>query len=91
MFKKKEKGKGFIPIERVKELKAKNLPDVEIIQELMKEGFSAEEIDEALVRYYNFPEEKVEEKKIEEKKETIAPLFVKLEKYKQILECLSEI
>ena len=86
--KKKKKGKGFIPLEKVKELKAKNLPDGEIIQALMNEGFSAEEIDQALIQYYNLPKEA--EKK-EEEKETIAPLFVKLDKYRQILDTLSEL
>jgi len=85
MFKKK--GKGFVPIEKVKELKEKNLPDVEVIQNLMNEGFSAEEIDQALTQFYTHTPKK--EEKVEEK-ETFAPLFVKLEKYKQILTCLSE-
>ena len=90
LFGKKKRGKGFIPLERVKELKAKNLPDGEIIQALMNEGFSAEEIDQALVQYYNLPKE-VEKKEEKKEEKTVAPLFVKLDKYKQILDTLKEL
>lgn len=84
--KKREMGKGFTPIERVKKLISNNVPEGEIIETLRKEGFSAEEIDKAFVEAIKvIPEVQapLEEKEI--KKPEVAPLFVKLEKYKQIL------
>ncbi|OYT42713.1 MAG: hypothetical protein B6U78_00305 [Candidatus Aenigmarchaeota archaeon ex4484_224] len=52
-FKKKKKveepiGRGYIPIERVKELSSKGIPDNEIVNILKKEGFSQAEIDSAM-------------------------------------------
>lgn len=41
-------GRGFIPIERVKDLSSKGFSEVEMIDILRKEGFSAEEIDKGL-------------------------------------------
>ena len=53
-LKKKEpeiiKGKGFIPIDRVKELASKGFSEAEIIDTLRREGFSPKEIDEALTQ-----------------------------------------
>lgn len=55
-FKKKKEeempklGKGFIPIDRVKELSGKGFAEPEIIDTLRKEGFSAEEIDKGLTQ-----------------------------------------
>ncbi len=43
-------GKGFIPIDRVKELSDKGFSEPEIIDVLRKEGFGAEEIDRALTQ-----------------------------------------
>jgi flagellar capping protein FliD len=54
LFGKKEEevsiGKGFIPIDRVKELSDKGFSEPEIIDVLRKEGFGAEEIDRALTQ-----------------------------------------
>jgi DNA-binding transcriptional MerR regulator len=53
-FKKKEPealgtaGKGFVPIERVKDLSTKGFSEPEMIDVLRKEGFAPEEIDKAL-------------------------------------------
>jgi len=41
-------GKGFTPVERVKELSSKGFSEADMIDVLRKEGFSAEEIDKAL-------------------------------------------
>jgi len=43
-------GKGFIPIDRVRELSDKGFSEPEIIDVLRKEGFSAEEIDRGLTQ-----------------------------------------
>lgn len=43
-------GKGFIPVDRVRELSGKGFSEPEIIDVLRKEGFSAEEIDRALTQ-----------------------------------------
>jgi len=53
--KKKEEikvGKGFVPIQRVKEMVEKGFSEIEIIDTLRKEGFSAEEIDKAFTEVY---------------------------------------
>jgi DNA-binding protein YbaB len=53
-FKKKEPealgiaGKGFVPIERVKDLSTKGFSEPDMIDVLRKEGFSPEEIDKGL-------------------------------------------
>ncbi|MEM0480739.1 MAG: hypothetical protein QXQ14_00930 [Candidatus Aenigmatarchaeota archaeon] len=55
LFGKKEEkkvGRGFVPIERVKEMLDKGFNEIEIIDTLRKEGFSAEEIDKALTEAY---------------------------------------
>jgi len=43
-------GKGFIPVDRVKELSDKGFSEPEIIDVLRKEGFGADEIDRALTQ-----------------------------------------
>ena len=43
-------GKGFVPIDRVRELSDKGFSEPEIIDVLRKEGFSADEIDRALTQ-----------------------------------------
>ncbi len=52
LFKKKKpeeiKGKGYIPVERVRDLSSKGFSEIEMIDVLRKEGFSPEEIDKAL-------------------------------------------
>ncbi|MDI6798959.1 MAG: hypothetical protein QMD12_03140 [Candidatus Aenigmarchaeota archaeon] len=51
-FKKKKPevfvGKGFVPLDRVKELHSKGFTELEIIDMLRREGFSPEEIDRSL-------------------------------------------
>lgn len=51
-FKKKKEeviiGKGFIPIDRVREMASRGFSEPEMIDVLRREGFSAEEIDRAL-------------------------------------------
>jgi len=54
LFKKKEPetlgaaGKGFVPVDRVKDLSSKGFSEPDMIDVLRKEGFSPEEIDKAL-------------------------------------------
>ncbi len=43
-------GRGFVPIDRVKELSSKGFSEPEIIDVLRKEGFGANEIDNALTQ-----------------------------------------
>lgn len=55
LFKKKDErlpsvGKGFLPIERVKDLSSKGFAEAEIIDVLRKEGYSPEEIDKGLTQ-----------------------------------------
>jgi len=45
-------GKGFVPVQRVKEMVERGFSEIEIIDTLRKEGFSAEEIDKALTEVY---------------------------------------
>ena len=109
--KKAEKGRGFVPVEKVKALISNNVPEGQIIDILRREGFSAEEIDKAFTEVFSpktpepVPEIKVPEKKEvatpkpeikpeekkEEKKPAFAPLFIKLDKYKQILNLMAEL
>ena len=80
--KKEEKyGKGFIPVEKVKELLSKGFMEHEIVDALRKEGFSAEEIDKALTEALR---DKVEKKEELPTLEEIAPK--KEEKQKEKLE-----
>ncbi len=48
------KGKGAIPVERVKDLTARGFSEVEIIDVLRKEGYSPEEIDTGLTQSLKF-------------------------------------
>lgn len=41
-------GKGFVPIDRVKDLSSKGFTEIDMIDVLRKEGFSPDEIDKAL-------------------------------------------
>lgn len=87
--KKKSEGGGFVPTDKAKELLSKNLPEIEVIESLKKEGFSAEEIDKALVELSKHIVEMPKEVKRE--KPMIAPLFIKLDRYRQILSHLQEL
>ncbi len=53
IFGKKEEGesfgKGFVPVDRVKELMSQGLSDKEIIEQLKEEGFSYSEIERAMI------------------------------------------
>ena len=93
--KKKEIGRGFIPLDRVRAFLSNNVPESDIIESLRKEGFSAEEIDKALTESFRPANEPQIPKPVAEKKEiekpAFAPLFVKLERYRQILTSLEEL
>jgi len=80
-----EVGKGSIPINRVKELISNNVPEGEIIEVLRREGFSAEEIDKGFIGALKTVSEVQVPKPKKVKKPEFAPLFVKLERYKEIL------
>jgi DNA-binding transcriptional MerR regulator len=43
-------GKGFIPVDRVKELSSRGFAEPQIVDTLLKEGFSVDEIDKALTQ-----------------------------------------
>lgn len=49
-----QKGKGSIPIERVRELTGRGFSEVEVIDVLRKEGYAPEEIDGALTEALKF-------------------------------------
>lgn len=53
-FKKKQSkvipGKGFVPVDRVREMASRGFSEPEMIDILRREGFSAEEIDQALTQ-----------------------------------------
>lgn len=65
-------GKGFIPVERAKELAAKGFSEVESIDILRREGFSASEIDKALTQALRIGI--TEEKSMESPPQTFQPL-----------------
>lgn len=80
------RGKGFAPIDRVKELSAKGFSELEIIDTLRREGFSPKEIDDAMMQVIKSaiapkeaPKPKEEEKilptlsEIEERKKEVTP------------------
>lgn len=48
------KGKGTVPVERVRDLTNRGFSEVEVIDVLRKEGYSAEEIDSALTQALKF-------------------------------------
>ncbi len=48
------KGKGSIPVERVRDLTGRGFSEVEVIDVLRKEGYSPEEIDNALTHALKF-------------------------------------
>src|SRR3989344_2548181 len=48
------RGKGTIPVERVRDLTGRGFSEVEVIDILRKEGYSAEEIDNALTQSLRF-------------------------------------
>lgn len=48
------KGKGSIPVERVRDLTGRGFSEVEVIDVLRKEGYSPEEIDNALTQALKF-------------------------------------
>jgi len=91
---KKEVGRGNIPTERIKTLILEGVAQETIINTLRKEGFSAEEIDKGLTQALGeVPEagEEVRPEEVEAKKPAFAPLFVKLDRYRQILYLLNEL
>ncbi len=59
-------GRGFIPIDRVREMSSKGFSEPEIVDTLRKEGFSPDEIDKALTHVLKSAvEEKIEKAKSE--------------------------
>ena len=68
-------GKGFVPVDRVKELASKGFSEVEIIDTLRKEGFSPKEIDEALTQAIKTMVTKEEPKEIPRPKEEAPKLL----------------
>lgn len=53
-FLKDSKGKGIVPVERVRDLTSRGFSEVEVIDILRKEGYSPEEIDKALTQTAKF-------------------------------------
>ena len=53
-FLKSSKGKGAVPVERVRDLTGRGFSEVEVIDVLRKEGYSPEEIDNALTQALKF-------------------------------------
>jgi hypothetical protein len=95
-------GKGVIPVERIKELTAKGIPETEIIGMLRSEGFSPEEIDKGLTEALKTRVEAKKEVKVEERptveerpkepeRPAFAPIFIKLDKYRSILNSINEL
>lgn len=107
--KKKSEGRGTIPVERVKALILNNVKEGEIIDSLIREGYSPEEIDKAMSQILEqvnskpkepaptvpasplFEQMKIPEKETDEPVPIFAPLFVKLERYREILNLLNEL
>jgi len=110
-------GRGYVPVDRIRELINRGVLETEIINILRNEGFSPEEIDKGLTEALKF---RVEPKKEEEKKEVptvrmelpkeeeekevpkeeekevverpaFAPIFIKLDKYRHILNTINEL
>ncbi|MDI6798987.1 MAG: hypothetical protein QMD12_03295 [Candidatus Aenigmarchaeota archaeon] len=108
---KAEVRRGFVPVDKVRALISNNVPEGEIIEILRREGFSAEEIDQAFAEVFKplppapaqiptpiqtptpapLPEPEKPKEEVKEEKPAFAPLFVKLDKYRQILMLLSEL
>lgn len=87
---KKEVGLGLIPTERIKVLFSEGVSQENIIDILRKEGYSAEEIDKGLIEALKeVPGEEVRPEEV--KKPAFAPLFVKLDRYRQILYLMNEL
>jgi DNA-binding transcriptional MerR regulator len=90
-----ERGKGFVPTDRVKQFLSQGLPEAEIIDMLSKEGFSHEEIGKAFSESFKTEpkiepaQPEVKPKPKEPEKPMFAPLFVKIDRYRQILNSLS--
>ena len=61
--KKEKKGKGIIPIDKVKESLSKGLSKIEVIDKLRKDKFSADEIDKAMLEGTKSAVEKKEQTK----------------------------
>jgi uncharacterized protein YukE len=78
------RGKGFVPVDRVKELSARGLSELEIIDTLRREGFSPKEIDDAITQVIKSaitPKEVSEPKPKEEEK--LLPTLSEIEKEKR--------
>ena len=83
LFSRKE-GKGYVPIDRVRELADKGFSEAEIIDILRKEGFSPKEISDALLQALRLGVEskpKKEEKKEEDVEFEELPIEQEIENY----------
>lgn len=84
-FKKKEpeilQKRGYVPVDRVRELAARGFSEPEMIDVLRKEGFSPEEIDKALTQSLksDVTKEKVEEPKLPSGPEKTKPTLPTIE------------
>jgi DNA-binding transcriptional MerR regulator len=75
--KKPTAGKGYVPVERVKDLTSKGFSEPEVIDILRSEGFSPEEIDKALTQALKLgvAEEEVPPKPPPKKEEPKVPTY----------------
>ena len=81
-------GKGFIPVDRVREMSSRGFSEPQIVDALLKEGFTVEEIDKALTEALkgSVSGEKKEETKKEEIKLPTLEEIVKEEKMPEVPE-----
>jgi uncharacterized phage infection (PIP) family protein YhgE len=78
-------GKGFIPIDRVREMSSKGFSEPQIVETLLKEGFTVDEIDKALTQALRTSVSGPTEKKEEVKLPTLEEI-VKEEKMPEVPE-----
>jgi DNA-binding transcriptional MerR regulator len=76
------RGKGFVPVDRVKELSARGFSELEIIDTLRREGFSPKEIDDALTQVIRSAIASKEAPKPKEE-EKLLPTLSEIEKEKK--------
>jgi uncharacterized phage infection (PIP) family protein YhgE len=78
-------GKGFIPVDRVREMSSKGFSEPQIVEALLKEGFTIDEIDKALTQALRAAVSGPTEKKEEIKLPTLEEI-VKEEKMPEVPE-----
>ncbi len=79
-------GKGYIPVDRVREMSSRGFIETEIIEALRKEGFSADEIDKALTQALKSGISSPQPIKQVEKKEEELPSMQSIEEERRSLE-----